>query len=247
MLSAKVAPVSFGLIEFDALLSSEADRQGKPRFFIAASQVAALFQLNKAVASRDLKALLGEDSQLNKCKSDLHPKAVNVLTFSQFEIVARKLDKKGNPVAIELVDVCLSLSLYQRACDAFGLQFEKDDRDKWLLDRAAGKIARNSLTDAIKIYLDTHHASDGHRRFAYSNASDALNLALTGHKAAHWVATLNLGKTLLRDQFSTVTLEEYKSIESLAAKRILNGIEPMQAVRDALEVSYFKVIDHPFN
>lgn len=244
---AKVSQVSFGSIQFDALLSTMVGSDGKAEFFIGVSQVSALFQLRISDASRNVKALLGEDFQLRKCTSDLHPKAVNVITLSQFETVARKLDKKGNPIAIELVDACLGLSLYQRACDSFGLKFEADDRSAWLIDRAAGKVARNKLTDSIKKWLDENDASDNARKFAYSNASDLLNVALTGHKASRWVAELGCDRHSLRDRLTSGTLLEFQSLESIAAKRINHGIEPMQAVRDALEFSYAKTIDHPFD
>ena len=191
--------------------------------------------------------MLGADLQFLKVKSDLHPKAVNTLAFSQFETVARKLDKKGNPIAIELVDACLALSLYQRACDSFGIKFEKDDRSAWLLDRAAGKIARNQLTDAIKIWLDQNEVSDNARKFAYANASDLLNIGLTGKKASCLVAELGISKDSLRDRLTSEALDEYRSIEKAASRAILRGIEPMQAVRDALEVSYAKTIDRPFD
>ena len=247
MLNGKAARINFGSVEFEALLSSTAGSNGKAQFYVGVSQASTLFQLRISDATRNIKALLANDFQLLKMKTDLNPKAVNVITLSQFEIVARKLDKKGNPIAIELVDACLGLSLYQRACDSFGLKFEADDRSAWLIDRAAGKVARNKLTDSIKKWLDENDASDNARKFAYSNASDLLNVALTGHKASHWVAELGCDRHSLRDRLSSGTLLEFQSIEAIAAKRINHGIEPMQAVRDALEFSYAKTIDHPFD
>lgn len=246
MLTGKVSKMNLGSIEFDALLSSEPDSKGKAQFYIGTSQVAQLFQFDKNQASRDLKALLGASRQFDKMKSDLHPKAVNILTFAQFEVVIVKLTAKGNPIASELNLACLSMSLYQRACDSFGIHFEKEDRNAWLLDRAAGKIARNKLTDAIKQWLDTHEVSDTDRKFAYARTSDLLNLALTGRRASGWITELGIGKDELRDRFSTETLEEYKAIEAIAAKRIRKGVDPMQAVRDALDVSCTVTIDRPF-
>ena len=247
MLNGKAARINFGSLEFEALLSSAAGSNGKAQFYVAVPQAAVLFQFAKDHAQRDFKALLGESFQFAKMKTDLNPKAVNTMTLSQFEVLARKLDKKGNPIAIELVDSCLGLSLYQRACDSFGLKFEADDRSAWLIDRAAGKVARNKLTDSIKKWLDENDASDNARKFAYSNASDLLNVALTGHKASHWVAELGCDRHSLRDRLTSGTLLEFQSLESIAAKRINHGIEPMQAVRDALAFSYAKTIDHPFD
>ena len=246
MLSATVSKMNLGSIEFDALLGSNVGADGKAQFYIGVSQVALLFSTIPDNATRDAKALLGKGSELVKIRTNLSNNPANCLTFAQFEIAIVKLTAKGNPIASELNLACLSMSLYQRACDSFGIHFEKEDRNAWLLDRAAGKVARNKLTDAIKQWLDTHEVSDTDRKFAYARTSDLLNLALTGQRASHWITELGIGKDGLRDRFSTEALEEYKAIEAIAAKRIRKGVDPMQAVRDALEVSCTATIDRPF-
>ena len=218
MLTGKVSKMNLGLIEFDALLSSKPDSTGKPQFYVGISQAAALFSVPLKHSSRDFKALLGASSPFPTMKTDLNSKAVNILTFVEFEALILELACKGNESAKEFSKACIGLSLYQRACDSFGIHFEKEDRNAWLLDRAAGKIARNKLTDAIKFWLDTHEVSDTDRKFAYARTSDLLNLALTGRRASDWITDLGIRK----------------------------GVDPMQAVRDALEVSCTATIDRPF-
>lgn len=247
MLSGKVAPVSFGpSIVFQALLSSEAGPDGKAQFYIAIPQIAELFSVPQKNAQREFKALLGEDSPFLKMKTDLNSKAVNVLTFVQFEALILELVCKGNSEAKEFSKACIGLSLYQRACDSFGIKFEIEDRSAWLVDRAAGKIARNQLTDAIKAWLDLNNVPDAVRRFAYSNASDLLNIGLTGKKASCLVAELGISKDSLRDRLTAEALYEYRSIEKAASRAIRQGIEPMQAVREALRSNYATVLDRPF-
>ena len=95
MLNGKVSRINFGSIEFDALLSSEADSKGKPRFYVGVSQASTLFQLRISDATRNIKALLGKDFQLLKMRTDLNPKAVNVITLSQFETVQESWTRKA--------------------------------------------------------------------------------------------------------------------------------------------------------
>ena len=209
MLNGKVSRINFGSVEFEALLLDvPADKNGSATFAIGVSQVAMLFSVPPKNIQRELKALLNIESSFLKVRSDLNSKPVNIIDFDQLNKVISIFNKKGNPIAIELVDACLGLSLYQRACDSFGLKFEADDRSAWLIDRAAGKVTRNKLTDSIKKWLDENDASDNARKFAYSNASDLLNVALTGHKASHWATELGCDRHSLRDRLTSGRSEE---------------------------------------
>ena len=125
---------------------------GRATFAIGISQVAVLFSVPPKNIQRDLEALLNLDRSFLKVKSDLNSKPVNTINFDQLNKVISTFNKKGNPIAIELVDSCLGLSLYQRACDSFGLKFEADDRSSFRLiskqntrriDRAAGVLFRD--------------------------------------------------------------------------------------------------------
>jgi hypothetical protein len=60
------------------------------------------------------------------------------------------LDKKGNHAASKFVDVMLGLSLHQLFCDAFGLKFEKEDRQRWISSRLTTKVDFRELTDHLK-------------------------------------------------------------------------------------------------
>jgi len=69
-------------------------------FAVSVQQVADEFSLDKSAATREVKRLLGKDSQLCKVTSELNPNATSVLTLEQFEKVVFELALKGNPAAI---------------------------------------------------------------------------------------------------------------------------------------------------
>ena len=98
--------------------------------------------------------LMSKDFQFAKTTSELHPKAVNILTLLEFELLVAKLDRAGNILAQKFRDSLVGLALYQLSCDAFNIKFEKQDRQKWLKERQEGKSCRRSLTDATKLLID---------------------------------------------------------------------------------------------
>ncbi len=134
-------------------------------FGIAVVQVASQFQFDTNQASRKLKSLLGKDFQFDKARTEINPKAVNVLTLIQYERVLRLLDRAGNKQAQSVVDDLIGLSLHQIFCDAFDLEFEKRDRQDWLENRQNTKESYRELTDALKGY--GFNESDQYRNFVF--------------------------------------------------------------------------------
>ena len=108
-------------------------------FGIGVSQVAEQFQLLQQNATRDIKRLLGEGSNLFQTKSELAKRAVNYLTLEQFEKVVFELSLKGNLKAQELTRDMIGLSLVQLAHDAFGIKYENEKRLQWMEFRALHK------------------------------------------------------------------------------------------------------------
>ena len=238
---AKVSKVSIGLIEFQALLVESED--GSVEFAIGASQVAELFSFDTNQASRDLKALLGAGLPFDKIKTELNSKPVNTISFKQFELVILRLACKGNPIAVELAESCIALSLQQRACDAFGLVFEKSDREAWLAARFGGKVKRTKFTDEIKVWLIANETSERAKSFVYAEVSDEINMAVTGQRAGWWKK--EHGITSLRDSLAREALETIAEIEKLAGKRIKAGTNPKQAVLYAIEMLEVDTIENP--
>ncbi len=136
---ARVAMVPIGHVEVEGLMLPDSS------FAIGVSQAAETieriskdFQFPKKHASRRIKSILGKDSQFPKVKSELNPKAVNVLSLREFKKLTYKLAREDEGID-EFVEVLYELSLHQLFCDAFGVKFEKEDRQQWLEFRAVHK------------------------------------------------------------------------------------------------------------
>lgn len=86
-------------------------------------------------ASRDVKALLGNTFQFLKWRTTLNSKAVNVILLTDFERLLVALAKSGNKSAQDMCFDLVGLSLHQLFSDSFGIKFEKEDRQAWLIDR----------------------------------------------------------------------------------------------------------------
>lgn len=128
---APVTPVQIGNLSIPGLLLEDGS------FAIAVPQIAEMteFQFLKNNAQRDIKALLGKGFQFLKSATELNPKPVNVLSLRQFETLLLELALKGNQTAATLVRQLVGLSLHQLFSDAFGIKFEAEDRQEYLVIR----------------------------------------------------------------------------------------------------------------
>jgi hypothetical protein len=230
-LTAQVSQVPFGNTEIEGLLFEDGS------FGVAIPQVCSIFQFDKIQASRDIKALLGKDFQFDKVRTTLNPKAVNVLQLKDFERLLLKLTIKQNPIAIGMSEDLIGLSLTQLFADAFGLKFEKEDRQAQLKARQQNKLNRLSWTDVIKYYIGTHEVSDSYKQWIYVNVSDALNLAVFGKKAKAMREERGVADDkALRDTFNSKELEQISRLESYASKLVIKfDAEPKQALKEAIE------------
>ena len=142
---ARVATYDFAGIELEILQLPDGS------FGIGVSQFSDHFQLDKSIATRTVKALLGAECQLDKTTSELHPRKINYLTLEQFEKAVLKLAFKGNDLARHFVEVSVGLSLIQVAHDAFGLKYEAESRQRFVRFRAYHKSHyRPHFTDWLK-------------------------------------------------------------------------------------------------
>ena len=119
-------------------------------FGVAVPQISEHFQFPNKHASRNIKALLGKGFQFAKWKTELNPKAVNVILLADLELMIFELAMQGNPTAIALSRALIGLSLHQLFCDAFGQKFEAEERQWWLNTRLATKIDFRLLTDQLQ-------------------------------------------------------------------------------------------------
>ena len=148
-IKAQIAQVPVGNFTIQGLMSE------KKEFGVAVPQ---LVELNLVPPNRSLKqleALTGADLQshgVQKWQTVINPKAVNVISLEQFQLIVRALDKKGNPIASAFVDAMLGLSLHQLFSDAFGQKFEAEDRQRWLQARFNVRHDFRPLTDQLQRY-----------------------------------------------------------------------------------------------
>ena len=113
------------------------------KLYVPIQSAAALFQLPPNNAIRDLERLLGEQYsclQIRVERDGANRSENTCFALTLFELVLRRLDKKGNPVAEQLSDLLVGLSLTQLFNDAFGVKFEKAERQSWLELRAKSKV-----------------------------------------------------------------------------------------------------------
>jgi hypothetical protein len=206
MIKAEITQVSIGkFVALEGLMNENGD------FGVAVPQTASLFQIDSNQASRNLKALLGTGFQFDKWKTPLNPKAVNVIPLEQFQELVRALDKKGNVAASRFVDAMLGLSLHQLFCDAFGLKFEKDDRQRWVSSRLTIKVDFKELTDHLK--ANGFRDSSEYARFI-------------------WGVQTKVGvESGTRDTLDLVTLDNLRSAQVRLITMMECGVKPWDALR----------------
>lgn len=192
-------------------------------FRIAVSQFAEEFQLAKDHATREVKALLGKDFQLAKTASELNPKAVNVMTIEQMETAIVSLAIKGDVKAQAWAKASVGLTFTQLACDAHGIKFEAKERSSWLADRVYGKVARRTLTDALKDY-------------GYTDGFQYARLTILCYNKLGWgedyQAYKESGAKKFRDSLNDRELRQLERLESFVERRMSQGMHPEQAILD---------------
>jgi hypothetical protein len=228
-ITAKVTQVNIGNLVLDGLML-------EGQYGIAIPQVCNLFLVPQKNASRDIKALMGEGFSFFKWRSTLNSKEVNVLLLTDFEILVAKLDRAGNKKAQDFRDALVGLSLHQIFSDAFKVKFDEEDRQEWLKDRLNGKIARRSLTDAIKDYIERNSITGNTAKWMYLHVSETLNRLLFGMPAKKLCEKYHCPKDTLRDQFESKDIVNIRRLEEYTMQLIdKENTEPIQALTLAHE------------
>lgn len=227
-----VSEVQIGTIAIEGLMLPDGS------FAVAVPQIASLLQFLNKNASRDLKALMGEGFQFLKAKSELNPKPVNIVTLPQFSAILLELSLRGNESAIAMSRLLVGLSLHQLFCDAFGVKFEAEDRQQWLIERMESKRLFRELTDAIQQY----YAQQGIKPqwYVYSNCMDAINRGLFGMSAKQIREAEGIKSGLTRDNFGVQALGTVTQLQKAAAHKINQGDgKPFEVVKAAVSSGYF--------
>ena len=143
---AVITQVQIGSLTIDGLMLPNGD------YAIAVPQIAEIIGTGKETASKDLKRLLGESFRPSKMKTELGNQLINVVSLLDFEIIIAKLDRAGNKAAQDFRDSLVGLSLHQLFSDAFGVKFNKEERDRWLKARQTHRKQYHScLTNWLNV------------------------------------------------------------------------------------------------
>lgn len=235
-LKANVADVHIGMRVIEGLQFEDGT------FGIALQQLASMFQLRSDMVQNQIQSLLGKDASLVKVKTNREAikgkrvrSAENALSLVDFERVLLKLYKAGNAQAESLVDDLVGLSITQLFNDAFGIKFELTARQQYLLERAAGKHQRKTLTNAVKDDLVSNAAlySPKAKANIYCNITNAVYIGFTGMGAKKLRKLYNIPLAdNLRDHLTPESLAQLALYEGLCADQYYkyNGKHTIQQI-----------------
>ena len=144
IVTAETTIVQIGQVSFNGVMLPDGS------YGIAIPQIADLFLDSQSQASQTLKRLMGKGFKTHKAKTRFNRNATLIISLPEFERVIAKLDRAGNKQAQDFRDALVGLSLYQLFSDAFGIQIEKEDRQRWLETRFNTKHDFRPLTDQLQ-------------------------------------------------------------------------------------------------
>lgn len=206
--------------------------------------------VRKKIASKSLKAFLGEGQAVGKKSAVIVNKnlfgataKVNIIALEDLQKLAIwEAVVNSNVDLVRLITVGFIDSLRSIALEQLGATLEVDERNSWMSERLKGIEVRTSFTDAIdRYYLDTHPNTDKTPFYAYSNASDCLNVMLTGFKAKYWRELFGFATDeQLRNHWCKKHLNRIEHVEELAKAKVEQGLlDPVAAVKYAIgELGY---------
>lgn len=129
IITAVVTEVPIGNMSVEGLMT------GDGTFYIGIPQAADLFDTSRNTAARDFKRLMGEGFNTSKLKTEFRKNYTVAIPLTEFEKLVFELALKGNERAQEFSRSLIGLSLHQLFCDAFGIKFEKEERQQYLAQR----------------------------------------------------------------------------------------------------------------
>jgi len=174
--------------------------------------------------SQDLKVL--DESKARKIKGIPIDEATKIWGL---------LARGGNSLAMDLLEACASEAIERRADAAYEVQRTEAEIEERLKARVQGKVARRSLTDAIKSYLERHNYPQATHSKIYATATDAINVAALGKCARALVAERKCNSSKLRDTHTAKETQLIDYMETHAAKLIDKlDITPQDAVNQAI-------------
>jgi hypothetical protein len=122
---------------------------------VSVQQAASVLSVNQEHATRDVKRILGKGVQLTQVatnRAERQNRDETIITLEQFRTVLLYLDRAGNEPARRLTDILLGLSIEQLFHDAFGVHYEKHERQAYLAARYVHQTSFHpNLTSWLKL------------------------------------------------------------------------------------------------
>lgn len=201
--------------------------------------------LTRAYNCRSLKDLPGAGSNLTQIKTDSGESFLPVSIEDAVNYWAM-MGEKGNRRSMAILRACAIESIERRADHALGIQLSEELRNARMKARIDGILQRNFWTDCIKAYVDNNDVSDNYKRWIYPNVSDYLNRQFFGMSAKQIRENYDIAENEpLRDHVLPEYLPDITFVEKYAGKLVERGVEPMTAMREAVEFSNIPV--RPFS
>lgn len=246
--------ISVGMVEVDAYTANEINPVTKaPINYLSGLGLAESINLTDKTTRpkslpKELKDMLAKDFTIRPGKYKNSTNAyskVNLWDTASAAVYYFYHALQGNEKAKRITTALMATSLDIIINDKFKREYEAGQAELWTKARVAAKEAFWTLGDAIKAYKLAHpEKSENYHRFVYSNCQDCINRKLFGKAASAIREELKVAD-LLRDHYGQVALKRIELIQSLAAANIIHrNIEPLEAVKSALEMYGFEVIDY---
>jgi hypothetical protein len=196
-----------------------------------------LYNLNKSLSKEALTNQRVFVEGISKAK-------LNYLTDPQLMVVLGSLAYMVPDKVVPFLVACGIEALERRADAAFRVVRDEEERNDRMAARQKGKVARRSLTDVIRDYMESHNVSDNYKRFIFANCSDHLNKIILGAKAKQAREFYQIPESsLLRNHIPVDALRELELTEEMAARLIEErDMEPFEAVKQACLVCFTRSV-----
>jgi hypothetical protein len=209
------------------------DEKGNVQFNVLASEVADAFGASQEKPSQWLERLQVKGLVLHKIKAlggDGKTKTYTCIALNDVSKVLLALVANGNERARQVMEDMSTLTFYQLASDAFGLKFEKEERQEWMDKRLKGKATRRTLTDALMEWgiRTTGQKPEGQ---LYSDITNGIYIYCFRKTAAELKAEKGIKKgQLLRDFFNPKELSQVEALEQVIMMTVDRGANPYAAL-----------------
>jgi hypothetical protein len=206
----------------------------------------------KKIASKSFKAFVGNDLIPVKISGRIVNKTsagnptVNLTNLDSFLAVAGWEAFVNQNIALaKLLSVGFGDSLRSLAYEQLGLTLTQEDRQNWIKKRQENIDSFWLIGEATESYKSRHpELSPNTVKHMYSNYQDAINRGLFGKPAKQIREILGLPDgELLRNHYGKAALVNIESIQRLAAQLINQDVLPLDAVKQALSLYKYPVID----